>query len=85
MDQTDIFITTTERKTMDNYSKEILSLEEAAELLNVHRTTLTKYAELGEIPGNRIGRCWRFSRKMLEAWLEGRACKTKGGLNGNTF
>jgi excisionase family DNA binding protein len=33
-----------------------------ASLLKIHLKTVYKLAEKGVIPGNRIGRSWRFSR-----------------------
>jgi excisionase family DNA binding protein len=35
---------------------------EVASLLKIHLKTVYKLAEKGIIPGNRIGRSWRFSR-----------------------
>lgn len=35
---------------------------EVAALLKIHLKTVYKLAEKGVIPGNRIGRSWRFSR-----------------------
>lgn len=35
---------------------------EVAALLKIHLKTVYKLAEKGAIPGNRIGRSWRFSR-----------------------
>jgi len=37
-----------------------LSVDEAAELLHVHRVTLLEKARRGEIPGGKIGRRWVF-------------------------
>jgi excisionase family DNA binding protein len=41
---------------------EILTSSEVAALLKIHLKTVYKLAEKGVIPGNRIGRSWRFSR-----------------------
>ncbi len=42
--------------------EEILTPSEVAALLKIHLKTVYKLAEKGVIPGNRIGRSWRFSR-----------------------
>ena len=42
--------------------EEIMTLSEVAALLKIHLKTVYKLAEKGVIPGNRIGRSWRFSR-----------------------
>jgi excisionase family DNA binding protein len=42
--------------------EEIMTPSEVADLLKIHLKTVYKLAEKGVIPGNRIGRSWRFSR-----------------------
>jgi excisionase family DNA binding protein len=42
--------------------EEIMTPSEVAVLLKIHLKTVYKLAEKGVIPGNRIGRSWRFSR-----------------------
>lgn len=42
--------------------EEIMTPSEVASLLKIHLKTVYKLAEKGIIPGNRIGRSWRFSR-----------------------
>ena len=42
--------------------EEIMTPSEVAALLKIHLKTVYKWAEKGVIPGNRIGRSWRFSR-----------------------
>jgi len=50
---------------MDN---EILTIEQAAEFLQVPRSTLYKIARQGQVPCRKVGRHWRFSRSALIAW-----------------
>ena len=51
-----------------------MRVEEAAKLLGVSRQTGYDLANRGELPGAlRLGRRWVVSRKVLEAWLEGKA------------
>ena len=52
---------------------EVLTLEEAADLLRLGEAAARAAAEAGEIPGRRIGGRWRFSRRRLLEWLEARA------------
>lgn len=42
--------------------EQIITPSEVAELLKIHLKTVYKLAERGVIPGNRIGRSWRFNR-----------------------
>lgn len=53
--------------------KEILTLKEAADLLQVPSRVVREAASKGEIPGRRIARQWRFSRYALHQWLSGKA------------
>lgn len=49
--------------------KEILTLEEAAELFNVSIKTFIKLLKEEKVPARKIGREWRFSRMALIQWL----------------
>jgi excisionase family DNA binding protein len=48
---------------------DVLTLEEAAELLRVAPEVLAARAGAGEVPGRRIGDEWRFRREALLEWL----------------
>lgn len=50
-------------------NKEILNIEEAAQLLGVSTKTFAKVLREGEIPGRKIGREWKFSRQALIDWV----------------
>jgi excisionase family DNA binding protein len=50
---------------------EVLTLEQAAELLQVEPAAAAELAEAGEVPARKIGDGWRFSREALLAWLAG--------------
>ena len=52
---------------------EVLTLEQAAELLQVDAAEVEALAAAGELPGRRIGDAWRFPRAALLDWLAGRA------------
>lgn len=43
----------------------IMTAHEVAALLRVHIRTIYKLAEKGMIPGNKIGRSWRFSKNDI--------------------
>jgi len=51
-----------ERRKEKKRMEEIMTPSEVAALLKIHLKTVYKLAERGVIPGNRIGRSWRFSR-----------------------
>ena len=50
---------------------DVLTLAQAAELLQVGEDELLELAEAGREPGRRIGDQWRFSRPALIDWLAG--------------
>jgi excisionase family DNA binding protein len=56
---------------METREKEVLSADEAAEFLSVNPYTVRQKARLGEIPGRKVGKEWRFSRQALLEWLAG--------------
>ncbi len=45
--------------------EEILTTSEVAVLLRVNVRTIYRLAEKGAIPGNKIGRSWRFIKKEV--------------------
>lgn len=57
--------------------EEVLTLEEAAQLLRVPAEAVRASALSGELPGRVFGEEWRFSRSALLAWLAG--ADTPGG------
>lgn len=49
--------------------REIMTLEEAAELLGVSVKTFNKVLHSESIPARKIGREWKFSRQALIDWI----------------
>jgi excisionase family DNA binding protein len=58
---------------------EVLTLQEAADLLRVDPGIVRELAEGGELPGRRLGGDWRFSRQGLLQWLGGGAPRPAPG------
>jgi len=55
---------------LDDVSLTYLTAPELATILRVHRTTITKKAKDGEIPGAlMVGAEWRFRRETVKEWL----------------
>lgn len=50
--------------------RDVLTPEQAAELLQVSVFHVRELARQGTIPARKIGRVWRFSRRQLIEWLE---------------
>lgn len=55
---------------METASREILNVEQAAEFLGFSPYTIREKARLGEIPGRKLNREWRFSREALLEWIK---------------
>ena len=53
----------------DQAPPEVLTLAQAADLLQVPEDAVRSLAEGGEIPGRLIAGEWRFARAALVAWL----------------
>ena len=67
----------------DDKDKSLLvNAREAARLLSVHKMTILRMANRGELPGFKMGRDWRFRRSDLEAWIDEQIRKQQGGSNG---
>jgi len=47
---------------------EVMTLAETAKFLRLPPKFIQEKVETGEIPGQHIGRAWRFSRAALERW-----------------
>ncbi|MDY7079912.1 MAG: helix-turn-helix domain-containing protein [Chloroflexota bacterium] len=51
---------------------DVMTAEEAAAYLRIARATLYRLAAKGGVPAVKVGRVWRFSRQLLDEWLEAR-------------
>ncbi len=51
---------------------DVLTVDQAAELLQLSGKTLKRLAQAGRVPGRRVGNQWRFSRQALMDWLAGK-------------
>jgi len=50
---------------------EVLTLEQAADLLRLSKDTVVKLTKAGKIGGQKAGHQWRFLRSELERYLRG--------------
>jgi excisionase family DNA binding protein len=51
---------------------EVLTVEQAAEYLQVHRATLYRYIREGLLPAVRLGKVYRLLRSDVEAFVQAR-------------
>lgn len=50
-----------------NDEREILTVEQAAEYLQIHKVTVYKYIRAGLLPAVKLGKVYRIYRKDVEA------------------
>jgi excisionase family DNA binding protein len=46
----------------------VMTVNELADYLRIHRTTLYRLLRRGELPGFRVGSDWRFDLDAIERW-----------------
>lgn len=46
----------------------VLTVQQVARYLNVHRNTIYRLAQRGGIPAFKVGSDWRFNRESIDAW-----------------
>jgi excisionase family DNA binding protein len=49
---------------------DLLNVEEVADLLKVHRSTVYRMVEKGELPAFKVGFRWRFVRFEVDLWTK---------------
>ncbi len=63
--------------------EEILTLEELSQYLKIPKSTVYKLCQEGKIPGQKVGRHWRFRKATIDIWMdEQREDLKKGKENG---
>jgi len=50
--------------------KEILTIKQVSEYLQVNERTIYKLAKSGDIPSFKIGGQWRFKQADIDNWIE---------------
>lgn len=50
--------------------REVLTVEEAAAYLQIHKATVYKYIREGLLPAARLGKLYRLRRRDVDAFLE---------------
>jgi excisionase family DNA binding protein len=46
-----------------------MTIDDLSSYLQVSKSTLYKLCQEGKVPGQKVGRHWRFSRQAVDAWL----------------
>lgn len=53
-----------------NPEDKVLTIQELAEYLKLSLSTAYKLAQEGKIPGQKVGKHWRFHRDVIDRWLD---------------
>jgi excisionase family DNA binding protein len=48
----------------------ILNIDELSGYLRIAKSSLYKLCQEGKVPGQKIGRHWRFRKEVVDKWLE---------------
>ena len=67
-------------------SDQVFTVDELAVYLKVSKSTLHKLLSEGKVPGQKVGRHWRFRKAAIDRWLEDdslRSAGTKASKIGN--
>lgn len=49
---------------------DVLTIDDLAEYLKIAKSTLYKLAQEGKLPGQKVGKHWRFHRDAVDEWLK---------------
>lgn len=55
---------------MDKPSDSVMTIDELSAYLKIARSTLYKLAQEGKLPGQKVGRHWRFRKDAVDRWLD---------------
>ena len=55
---------------MTKQTPDVMTLNEVADYLRIPRSTVYKLVREGRIPGQKVGRQWRFRRDTIDRWLD---------------
>ena len=61
-------------------AKQVMTVKEIAEYLDVHPMTIYKYVQDGKIPAFKIGASWRIRRDSIKKWMDENEHKNQGGV-----
>jgi excisionase family DNA binding protein len=62
---------------MTEHLDKVLTIEELAAYLKISKSSLYKLAQKGEVPGQKVGKHWRFRGDIIDQWLAERTPAVK--------
>jgi excisionase family DNA binding protein len=67
--------------TTDFPADDIMTLEEVAKYLKLKPQTVYKWAQEEQIPGAKLGKEWRFRKRILDEWIDTSIVLSKAGFD----
>lgn len=61
-------------------AKQVMTIRDIAEYMDVHPMTIYKYVKQGKIPAFKIGASWRIRKDSIKKWMEESEKLRKGGV-----
>ncbi len=58
------------RRPRDPAPPEVMTIDDLASYLQLSKSSLYKLAQEGRIPGQKVGRHWRFHKDTIDEWLK---------------
>ncbi len=55
---------------MDKPSDSVMTIDDLSAYLKIAKSTLYKLAQEGKLPGQKVGRHWRFRKDAVDRWLD---------------
>ena len=59
--------------------KEVMTIKDVADFLDVHPMTIYKYVKEGKIPAFKVGTNWRIRRNSIRRWIDANEQQLNGG------
>jgi excisionase family DNA binding protein len=56
-------------------SDDIMNIENLTAYLKISRSTLYKLVQNGRLPGQKVGKRWRFHKEAIDEWLKQQPAK----------
>ena len=63
---------------MSNELGSVMTIAEISAYLKIPRSTVYKLAQEGKLPGQKVGRHWRFRKETIDRWLDRQNPGTEG-------
>lgn len=64
---------------MGQEADSVLTIDDLAGYLKIPKSTLYKLAQAGKVPGQKVGRHWRFRKEAIDRWLDATQLGSKPG------